>query len=46
MQGLKISMAAVLLMGSTLSAAAQDGQFAGKTIEVVVPFGEGGATFV
>ena len=46
MQGLKISVAAALLIGSTLSANAQDGMFAGKTIEVVVPFGEGGATFV
>ena len=28
------------------SATAQDGHFAGKTIDVIVPFGKGGATFV
>ncbi len=28
------------------AAAADDGYFAGKTIEVIVPFGQGGATFV
>lgn len=46
MQGLKISGAAVLLAASSVAAMAQDGMFAGQTIEVVVPFGEGGATFV
>ncbi|KZM49910.1 hypothetical protein OA90_12755 [Labrenzia sp. OB1] len=35
-----------MVLGSTLAVGAQDGLFSGKTIEVVVPFGEGGATFV
>ncbi|MEO9526508.1 hypothetical protein [Roseibium sp.] len=39
-------LGSTLVLGGTLGAAAQDGLFAGKTIEVVVPFGEGGATFV
>lgn len=46
MHGLKLGGAAVLLATSSLAASAQDGMFAGMTIEVVVPFGEGGATFV
>lgn len=46
MQKLKIPGAAVLLAASSVTAVAQDGMFAGQTIEVVVPFGEGGATFV
>lgn len=40
------TMAAAALIGLVMPAAAQDGYFAGKTIEIVVPFGEGGATFV
>jgi hypothetical protein len=46
MYGRKLTGAAALLAASALPAAAQDGMFAGQTIEVVVPFGEGGATFV
>lgn len=46
MYGLKLTGAAVLLATSSLAASAQDGMFAGMTIEIVVPFGEGGATFV
>jgi len=46
MQGLKLSGAAIALAASSVAAMAQDGMFAGQTIEVVVPFGEGGATFV
>ncbi|MGS4946530.1 hypothetical protein ACVDG3_13690 [Meridianimarinicoccus sp. RP-17] len=34
------------LMGLAATAQAQDGYFAGKTIDVIVPFGTGGATFV
>ena len=34
------------LIGFAMPAMAQEGYFAGKTIEIVVPFGEGGATFV
>ncbi len=33
-------------IGLATAAQAQDGYFAGKSIEIVVPFGEGGATFV
>ncbi len=40
------TMAAAALIGLVMPATAQDGYFAGKTIEIVVPFGEGGATFV
>lgn len=39
------ALAAVLGM-ATAPASAQDGYFAGKTIDVIVPFGPGGATFV
>jgi len=46
MHGLKLSGAAILLAASSIAASAQEGMFAGQTIEVVVPFGEGGATFV
>ncbi len=46
MHGRKLTGAAALLAATALPAAAQDGMFAGQTIEVVVPFGEGGATFV
>ncbi|WP_199223281.1 Bug family tripartite tricarboxylate transporter substrate binding protein [Oricola cellulosilytica] len=46
MRKITLSVAAALLAGSAFSAMAQDGYFAGKTIEIVVPFGEGGATFV
>ncbi|WP_299813318.1 hypothetical protein [uncultured Roseibium sp.] len=46
MQNRRLTVAAAIVLGSTLAAGAQDGLFAGKTIEVVVPFGEGGATFV
>ncbi|MGP1395010.1 MAG: hypothetical protein ACTS3R_05825 [Inquilinaceae bacterium] len=34
------------LLGAAVPAGAQDGYFAGKTIDVIVPFGPGGATFV
>lgn len=46
MHRLIATVAAAALIGIALPASAQDGMFAGKTIEVVVPFGEGGATFV
>jgi tripartite-type tricarboxylate transporter receptor subunit TctC len=45
MKKLKLAVAASLAVGGTVPATAQ-GMFEGKTIEVVVPFGEGGATFV
>lgn len=45
MQKLTLAVAAAMTVGTLAPAAAQD-MFAGKTIEVVVPFGEGGATFV
>ena len=45
MQKLTLAVAATMTIGAFAPAAAQD-LFAGKTIEVVVPFGEGGATFV
>ena len=38
------ALAAALLAAGP--ATAQDGHFAGKTIDVIVPFGKGGATFV
>lgn len=38
--------ASVLIMGLASAAQAQDGYFAGKTIDVIVPFGTGGATYV
>ena len=41
-----MTAAAAMLALAAGSAAAQDGYFAGKTIDVVVPFGPGGATFV
>ena len=34
------------LIGLSGAANAQDGYFAGKTIDIIVPFGQGGATFV
>jgi len=34
------------MIGLATAAQAQDGYFAGKTIDVIVPFGQGGATFV
>ena len=34
------------VMGLATAAQAQDGYFAGETIDVIVPFGQGGATFV
>ena len=46
MRGFKLTAAVAALMGLALPTWAQEGYFAGKTIEVVVPFGEGGATFV
>jgi len=46
MRKLKTTAAIAALLGLATVAQAQDGYFAGKTIEVVVPFGEGGATFV
>lgn len=39
-------MIAASTFGFSVSAGAQDGYFAGKTIEIVVPFSQGGATFV
>ncbi|MEM9974648.1 MAG: hypothetical protein AAF771_10740 [Pseudomonadota bacterium] len=45
MQRLTLAVAAAMTVGAIAPAHAQD-LFAGKTIEVVVPFGEGGATFV
>lgn len=45
MKKLKLAVAASLAVGGAVPATAQ-GMFEGKTIEVVVPFGEGGATFV
>ena len=45
MQRLTMALAATLTVGIADSSTAQD-MFEGKTIEVVVPFGEGGATFV
>ena len=46
MRQLKIAAALAAIMGVATAAHAQDGYFAGKSIEIVVPFGEGGATFV
>ncbi|MDU8944011.1 hypothetical protein [Ovoidimarina sediminis] len=46
MRLLKTTAALAALIGLATATHAQDGYFAGKTIEVVVPFGEGGATFV
>ena len=46
MDKLTKTAAVAALIGLALPAVAQDGNFAGKTIEIVVPFGEGGATFV
>lgn len=43
---LRTTVAVAALIGLATTAQAQDGYFAGKSIEVVVPFGEGGATFV
>jgi hypothetical protein len=43
---LKTTVAVTALVGLAATAQAQEGYFAGKTIEVVVPFGQGGATFV
>jgi hypothetical protein len=43
---LTTTAAATALMGLAVTAQAQDGYFAGKTIDVIVPFGTGGATFV
>jgi len=45
MKRLTLAVAATLTVGAAAPALAQ-GMFEGKTIEVVVPFGEGGATFV
>ncbi|NIA72491.1 hypothetical protein HBA54_28280 [Pelagibius litoralis] len=44
----KLTTTAVLaaLLGLATAAHAQDGDFAGKSIDVIVPFGPGGATFV
>lgn len=43
---LAITTAAAALMTLTAPAMAQDDYFAGKSIDVIVPFGPGGATFV
>lgn len=45
-RSLIITAALAALLGAVSPAAAQDGYFAGKTIDVIVPFGPGGATFV
>jgi tripartite-type tricarboxylate transporter receptor subunit TctC len=41
-----LAAAAALAIAAAAPAAAQDGYFAGKSIDVIVPFGPGGATFV
>lgn len=42
-----VSAAALVgALGLAAAAQAQDGYFAGETIDVIVPFGQGGATFV
>ena len=46
MNGYKLTAAVLAIIGLAMPASAQEGYFAGKTIEIVVPFGEGGATFV
>lgn len=46
MRTLTTTAALAALMGLATAAHAQDGHFAGKTIDVIVPFGPGGATFV
>jgi len=43
---LTTTAAVAALAGLAATAEAQDGYFAGKTIDVIVPFGTGGATFV
>ncbi|MDB6179646.1 hypothetical protein PAF17_19475 [Paracoccus sp. Z330] len=40
------SCAVMALLAAANVAQAQDGYFAGKTVDVVVPFGQGGATYV
>jgi tripartite-type tricarboxylate transporter receptor subunit TctC len=42
----KLTTAAALILGATVQVHAQSGYFAGKSIDVIVPFGTGGATFV
>ncbi len=47
MKTLTFAAATAALLGlAPAPAGAQDGHFAGKTIDVIVPFGPGGATFV
>ncbi|SEA73488.1 hypothetical protein [Rubrimonas cliftonensis] len=41
-----LNLAAAAALALSGAASAQDGYFAGKTIDVIVPFGPGGATFV
>ncbi|MEM8665401.1 MAG: hypothetical protein AAGF49_14920 [Pseudomonadota bacterium] len=43
---MRIALTAAALLALSLPASADEGMFAGKTIDVVVPFGPGGATFV
>jgi len=42
----KLTTVAALILGTTVHVQAQSGYFAGKSIDVIVPFGTGGATFV
>ncbi|MGA1206512.1 MAG: hypothetical protein EBS77_03060 [Gammaproteobacteria bacterium] len=42
----KLTATAALILGASLQVQAQSGYFAGKSIDVIVPFGTGGATFV
>jgi len=45
-RNLMMTAAAAAVLTTAGAASAQDGYFAGKTIDVIVPFGPGGATFV
>jgi hypothetical protein len=46
LRNLMMTAAAAAILSAAGPATAQDGYFAGKTIDVIVPFGPGGATFV
>lgn len=46
MRKLTLAAASAMIAAAAMPAAAADGYFAGKTIDVIVPFGPGGATFV
>ncbi len=43
---IKIALASAAILTVSLQAQSQSGYFAGKTIDVIVPFGTGGATYV